>query len=259
MNPDYAHWYGWAQLNLDLEKIKFENSTLRRIAALENAKNAKPTPGFEAALAFSGISLFNPGPEEKIKENMNDIELESEDLQVALEELHQYVDVTEEDLKKIYKFALRHAKERLTLKVPVRDVMTTNVICINKDASVHEAARILSENRISGMPVVDEEKHLIGIVTEADILYSAGMKKSHDFRDILRHVLGEPHPKIRNGSKVKEIMTTQVITTSPERDIGEVARILDEKRIKRLPVVDENNKLIGIISRANIVRYLGKQ
>lgn len=54
-------------------------------------------------------------------------------------------------------------------------------------------------------------------------------------------------------------MTTQVITTTPERDIGEVARILDEKRIKRLPVVDENNKLIGIISRANIVRHLGKQ
>ncbi len=55
MNPDYAHWYGWAQLNLDLEKIKSEDSTLRRIAALENAKSVKPTPGFEAALAFSGI------------------------------------------------------------------------------------------------------------------------------------------------------------------------------------------------------------
>ena len=55
MNPDYTHWYGWAQLNLDLEKIKSENSSLRRIAALENAKNSKPTPGFETSLAFSGI------------------------------------------------------------------------------------------------------------------------------------------------------------------------------------------------------------
>jgi CBS-domain-containing membrane protein len=190
---------------------------------------------------------------------MQDIELESEDIHVALEELHQYVDVTEEDLQKIYAIAIRHARERLSLKVPVKDVMTADVICIKKDADIHEAARILSENRISGLPVVDEEKYLIGIVTEADILYSAGMKKSHDFRDILRHILGEPHPKIRTGSKVEEIMTTQVITTSPDRDIKEVARILDEKRIKRLPVVDENNKLIGIISRANIVRYLGKQ
>ncbi|MCX9084743.1 MAG: CBS domain-containing protein [Candidatus Methanoperedens sp.] len=190
---------------------------------------------------------------------MQEIELESEDLHAALEELHQYVDVTEEDLKKIYAIALRHARERLTFKVPVKDVMTGDVICIKKDADIHEAARILSQNRISGLPVIDEEKHLIGIVTEADILYSTGMKKSHDFRDILRHILGEPHPRINKGSKVEEIMTTQVITTSPDRDIKEVARILDEKRIKRLPVVDENNKVIGIISRANIVRYLGKQ
>jgi len=108
---------------------------------------------------------------------MQDIELESEDLQTAMEELHQYVDVTEEDLKKMYTIALRHAKERLTLKVPVKDVMIRNVIYISKDTDVHEAARIMSDNRISGLPVVDVEKHLIGIVTEADILYSTGMKK----------------------------------------------------------------------------------
>ena len=69
--------------------------------------------------------------------------------------------------------------------------MTTNVIYINKNASVHEAARILSENRVSGLPVVDEEKHVIGIVTEADILNSTGMKKSHTFKDVLKQILGE--------------------------------------------------------------------
>ncbi len=190
---------------------------------------------------------------------MQEIELESEDLQAALNELRQYVDVTEDDLKKIYTLALKHAKEKLARRIPVHDVMTEEVITVKKNADVIEAARILSENRISGLPVVDGEKHLIGIVTEADILYSAGLKKSHDFRDILMQVLGEPHPKMRDGSKVEEIMTAQVITTSPYTDIKEVARILDEKRIKRLPVVDENNKLIGIISRANIVRYLGKK
>lgn len=58
MNPDYTHWYGWAQLNLDLEKIKSEDSTLRRIAALENVKSVKPKPGFEIALAFSVIIVF---------------------------------------------------------------------------------------------------------------------------------------------------------------------------------------------------------
>ena len=70
---------------------------------------------------------------------MQDIELESEDLHAALEELHQYIDITEEDLKKIYSIALAHAKERLTLKVPVKYVMTRNVIYTNKDTDVHEA------------------------------------------------------------------------------------------------------------------------
>jgi CBS-domain-containing membrane protein len=190
---------------------------------------------------------------------MQDIDLESEDIRAALEELHQYMDITEDDLKKIYAIALKHAKERLTLKVPVKDLMTGDVIYINKDTDIHEAARVLSENRISGLPVVDEEKHVIGIVTEADILNSTGMKKNHTFKDILKHLFGEPYPKSRNGSNVKDMMTSQVITTTPETDIKEVARILDENRIKRLPVVDENNKLIGIISRANIVKYLGKQ
>ena len=174
-----------------------------------------------------------------------------------MKELHQYVDVTEEDLKKIFTLALRHAKKRLVHRIPVSDVMSTEVITVKKDADMHEVARLLSENKISGLPVVDDEKHVIGIVTEADILYMAGMDRGHTFRDILRHIIGEPMPKRRNGGMVGDIMTTPVITTKPDTDIREVARILDEKRIKRLPVVDDANKLIGIISRANIVRYMG--
>jgi CBS-domain-containing membrane protein len=82
----------------------------------------------------SGYQLF------ETMKDMQDIEIESEDLHAALEELHQYVDVTEEDLKKIYAIALRHAKERLSFKVPVKEIMTRDVICVKKDADIHEAA-----------------------------------------------------------------------------------------------------------------------
>ncbi|SNQ62018.1 CBS domain-containing protein [Candidatus Methanoperedens nitratireducens] len=190
---------------------------------------------------------------------MQEIELESEDLEAALRELRQYIDITEGDLKKIYTVAIKHAKERLSLKVPVSDVMTKNVISVKKDANLHEVARILSENKISGVPVVDDMNHVIGIVTEADILYMAGMKRGHTFKDILRHIISEPHPGNRNGNTVEDIMTSPVITAKPDTDIREVSRILDEKRIKRLPVVDDENRLIGIISRANIVRFMGER
>ncbi len=190
---------------------------------------------------------------------MQELELESEDLQAALKELHQYVDITEEDLRKIFEIALKHAKERIELKIHVSDVMTKDVITAKKNADIHETAKLLSENNISGLPVIDEQDHVIGIVTEADILYMAGMKCGHTFKDILMHILGEPMSGRKNGGTVEDVMTSPAITTKPDADIREVARILDEKRIKRLPVVDEDNKLIGIISRANIVRFMGKQ
>ncbi len=85
---------------------------------------------------------------------MQELELGSEDLQAALKELHQYVDVTEEDLKKIFTLALRHAKERLVRRIPVSDVMSTEVITVKKDADMHEVARLLSENKISPLIVL---------------------------------------------------------------------------------------------------------
>lgn len=187
-----------------------------------------------------------------------DCEVSDEDLRAALSEIKAYVDVTEEDLRKIYAIALRHAKDRLAVKIPVRDVMTKDVISVKKDTDIHEAARIISDNKISGLPVVDEDNRVIGIVSEADILHMAGIEKEHTFRDILKHLLGEPFPKHRRGEKAGDIMTSPAITTTAETDIRKVAGILDEKRIKRLPVVDDNNKLIGVISRGDIVRAIGK-
>jgi CBS domain-containing membrane protein len=181
-----------------------------------------------------------------------------EDLRAALKKMKAYMDVTEEDLRKIYEIALQHARVRFASQVPVKDVMTKNVITIKQDADIHEAARILSENRISGMPVVDENDHVIGIISEADILMLAGMKKEHTFKDIVRHLLGEPVPVRKSGDRVKDVMSFPPITSKADDDIVGAANVLDEKRIKRLPVVEGDGRLIGIISRADIVKAIGK-
>ncbi len=186
-------------------------------------------------------------------------EISDEDLGAALREMRTYVDITAEDLKKIYVIALKYAKARLVSKVLVRDVMTKNVIVVQKYDDITKAARILSENNISGLPVVDKENYVVGVISEADILSTAGMRRGHTFKDVLRHILGEPLPERKSGDLVGDIMTKPAITTRPDTDISEVARILDERRIKRLPVVDEKGRLIGIISRADIVRAIGKK
>lgn len=138
--------------------------------------------------------------------------------------------------------------------------MTREVIHVRDDADITEVAELLSENRISGLPVVDGEGGVVGVITEADVLSMAGMNREHSFRDILRHILGEPLPSRNRGSrKIKDLMNSPAITTGPESDIREVARIMDGKRIKRVPVVDEQGRLIGVISRADIVRAIGRK
>jgi CBS-domain-containing membrane protein len=183
----------------------------------------------------------------------------NEDLREALKEMKAYVDVTEEDLKKIYEIALQHARKRLASRVAVKDVMTKDVIAIKPDADLQEAARLLSEHRISGMPVIDNNSRVIGVISEADLLMLAGLKKEHTFKDVLRSILGEPTPaQVGRGNRVENAMSAPPITASADNDISEVAKILDQRRIKRLPVVDGEGRLMGVISRADIVRAMGR-
>ena len=184
--------------------------------------------------------------------------ISDEDIRAARDRMKAYIDVTEEDLKKIYELALIHAQERLAAKVPVSDVMSKDVITVKKNDDFHEAARLLSEHNISGMPVIDEEGVVIGVVSEADILAGAGMKNGRTLKDILRHIFGEPLPEVTGGHKVKDIMTSPAIIITAGADIKEAAMTFDEKRIKRLPVVDDENRLVGIVSRADLIRALSR-
>lgn len=188
-----------------------------------------------------------------------EIEISDEDLRAARREIKTYIDITEEDLKKIYALALRHARERLEKKITVGEVMTGEVVAVTRATGISEVADLLSEHTISGMPVVDDERRVIGIVTEADVLAMAGMKKGSTFRDKLKHILGDPLPVTKKDHTLTEVMTAPAITTTPDADIREVAAVLNEKRIKRLPVVDNEGRLIGIISRGDIVKALGKR
>jgi CBS-domain-containing membrane protein len=191
-------------------------------------------------------------------EKRSGVDISDEDLRAALKEIKAYVDITEQDLKTIYGIALRHARERVARKILVGDVMTRDVVAVKKYDDIQVAATLMSENRISGLPVVDAGNLVLGVVSEADILAMAGIKEGHNFKDILRHILGEPLPERKTGHLVGDIMSSPAITTGPDVEIKEVARILDDRRIKRLPVVDKGERLIGIISRADIVRAIGK-
>ena len=152
-----------------------------------------------------------------------------------------------------------HIRSTVGLEMRVQDVMTGDVISILKYESIMHVAKILSEKNISGLPVVDKKNKVIGIITQADILSILGMRKGHTLKDLLKHMLGEPLPERRMGDIVGDIMTSPAATIKTNANIAEAAQIMDEKKIRRLPVVDEKNVLVGIISRADILKAVLKK
>lgn len=148
----------------------------------------------------------------------------------------------------------KHLKSTIGVEVLVQDVMTTDVITVLKFEDIMHVAKILSEKNISGLPVVDKENHVIGMITQADILSMVGMRREHTFKDLLKHMLGEQLPEQKKGDIVADIMAAPVVTIKRDMNIAEAAQLMDEKRIRRLVVVDEKNLLVGIISRADILK-----
>jgi len=186
------------------------------------------------------------------------VEITEEDLREAMRDLGTYVDISVEDLKTLCTSAVRHARIRTASYVPVRDVMTRNVVTVTKDADVHEVSSLLSEKGISGMPVVDDQHVVIGVITEADVLSMSGVKKGHTIGEIIRHLLGEPLAERSEGT-VSDFMSVPPVVVHPEADLKEAAALLDKRKIKRLPVVDETGRLCGIISRADIVKAMAER
>ena len=148
----------------------------------------------------------------------------------------------------------KHLKSSIGFELRVQDVMTSNVITVQKYENIMPVAKILSEKNISGLPVVDKENHVIGMITQADILCMIGVRKEHTFKDLLRHMLGEQLPESKTGDIVADIMVSPVVTIRPDMNIAEATQLMDEKRIRRLVVVDDKNVLVGIISRADILK-----
>ncbi len=147
-----------------------------------------------------------------------------------------------------------HLRSTIGLEMLVRDVMTKNVLSITKYESIMQVANTLTEKNISGLPVVDKENKVIGIVTQADILSMVGVSREHTFKDLLKYMLGERLPERRIGDLVGDIMTSPALTIRPNTNIAQAVKIMDEKRIRRLTVVDESNRLIGILTRADILK-----
>lgn len=120
--------------------------------------------------------------------------------------------------------------------VKARDIMTAPVITAREDMRLTEALSLLLRWHISGLPVVDDEQHVVGIISEHDLVNLAMDGNAAD-------------------TTVGEVMTRQVVAFPPEAPIADIARCFSAQRLRRVPIV-ENGKLVGIVSRRDILREL---
>src|SRR5262247_548512 len=140
------------------------------------------------------------------------------------------------------------------------DVMTWGTITVEPEASVARAVRLMLQNKISGLPVVDDKGRLLGIVTEGDFLRRDELGTQRQRPRWLEFLLGPGRLAAEyvqaSGQKVAQVMTPEVKTITSESPLEEVVRLMERHRVKRLPVV-QDGKLIGIVSRADLLHALG--
>lgn len=140
------------------------------------------------------------------------------------------------------------------MQATVKDVMTTNVIWVKKDAPFKEMVTALREHRVSAFPVLDEEAKVIGVVSEADMLTKEALIDEQDgLPGVITGMLRHKDQRKAHGITAGDLMTGSPVTVTPEETVEHAARLMYQRKVKRLPVVDAGRHLVGIISRADVL------
>ncbi|MFH9352275.1 CBS domain-containing protein [Kitasatospora sp. NPDC017646] len=134
----------------------------------------------------------------------------------------------------------------------VQDVMTRDVVVAHRETTFKEIAGLFHRNDVTAVPVVDDQDRLVGIVSEADLIRKEAGLLEED-HPVLRRL--HPHERHRAEAEIaEEMMTSPVVTARAGWTLAEAARVMHRKKLKRLPVVDAEGRLTGIVSRSDLLR-----
>ena len=144
----------------------------------------------------------------------------------------------------------------------VKEIMTRDVVSVSADMSVDEALHLIFKMKISGLPVIDEKNNLIGMFTEKGILRTI----LPGYLDKVGGFVYEENPKVikkkmseLTNMKVSQVMRQEVITVNEDTTLCEVARIMLTQHIRRILVLQSDNKVVGIVAREDVLRAFAKE
>ncbi|MEW6010889.1 MAG: CBS domain-containing protein [Methanobacterium sp.] len=156
--------------------------------------------------------------------------------------------------------------------IEIQDAMQKEVITFKEADKISEVSKILRDHKISGAPVVDDNRKVVGILSEGDIMRLLEVHSPNlnlilpaplDLIELpvrMKYEFDEIAAGINKAAvqQVSSIMTRKVITITPDKSISDAAELMDQHQINRLPVVDEENKLVGILTRGDIIGAMVK-
>ena len=131
----------------------------------------------------------------------------------------------------------------------VKDVMTTEVVAVRRETTFKEMAAVLRRYRVSALPVVDDARRVLGVVSEADLLAKEALADP----GVMAEMLHRQDVRKAEGLTAGDLMTSPPVTATPDDPVEQAARMMHFMRVKRLPVVNPGGQLIGIISRADVL------
>ncbi|MBD2254532.1 CBS domain-containing protein [Nostoc parmelioides] len=145
----------------------------------------------------------------------------------------------------------------------VADVMSHNPVVVKPETPLQEAIKILAERRISGLPVVDNDGKLLGIISETDLMWQETGVTPPAYIMFLDSVIYLQNPAVYErdlhkalGQTVGEVMSKNPVTVSPEKSVKQAAQLMHDRNVHRLPVLDDEGQVIGILTRGDIIRAM---
>src|SRR6266498_1506820 len=143
----------------------------------------------------------------------------------------------------------------------VADIMTRDVVSVHTDTPVGEVVRLLIDRDFRAIPVMDADERLVGIITNRDLVERGGLSARVELLAVLGGAALERELSTSGARErtAADVMTPQVVSVSPDAALDEAAHLMAERHIKRLPVVDETGRLVGILSRLDVLRTMGEE
>jgi CBS domain-containing membrane protein len=189
--------------------------------------------------------------------NQHPVDISDNDIYEAMKSMEGYIDITPADFKDIYKIAYRHAMNRMYQNFTAEEVMTRSVIFVQNDTTLIEAADVMAEHNISGMPVLDSNGYVAGVISEKDFLHEMSHQDHVSIMGIVAHCLNNKGCMAISlkKMKVRELMSSSPICVRENTTIIEISDVLDKNKINRVPVLDQEEKLKGIVTRTDIIQH----